>query len=1061
MSFVTEKIEPGILGVRVVDDTAVNIVGATPDGDGGDLLSTQLARLRIDVDTATAGTNRPISNSFITFRASVTINNANLALYNGISALYTATVDQNIFVNLPTAAHIATAAIPYPIRLEFTHLGGTSRGLDNVMIVNRLTGEEDIQTRVNGDQAFTTLHVTNGVLLEKAAADAKWIETRFAVDPSETLLPTGLFTLRNDFVISDIANVSTILASATIARGDAFLVITGGSYFGTTVADGDVIVAEQAAPSLLTSSTGWLIVRNTNNAATTTENVLLLSNFARSGIRFDGNRNVFINEANVNIDIFEASIFPYTQVFALDSADDTGPTLITVDLSGSVPAFTFPDLVGGRVEISIQYRAVRTGSITPGLRALRLTWTSAAITMTFDATGLSSTNGIATLATTIPDVDYSGITGVAPDVIEQDMEWRGTLYSGVFLITALRNTRTGPLHDPITALAQTAAGNAIAVTTAAIADLEAGVGENARQFQALEPRLSPIRTIRNEVDDVQDVFFGQLSGGSAGNLANYTRVDPDHATFTLDGTGVFIVVGTQHAHDLFNLTDGSTVQLSRAGALGNARLSIEASFTDTLDGVAQTFFVFLYGSNTIGDVVQVREPVTSTVAAWQNDIDILRAAVAQINAQLGSNVLLTMSPATQSWLANDLSIVDVTTPVFTPTGFNGSFSTDGSQAFFREDRLSDIPASGFQQTQAMVNVAGRRGRKTIFMPMSGHLESQGTMIQSFGGDLPSGPVLMVRDGGEVKVRRFLPATPSGSRSVTRRPTPAGRVGDWFRVIGHDPVNNQPIATEIDFTENLPQVSTAVNTRVRWAANGQVGTPVALGVFAGGDANLIGSAVLTLSNGQLVDVTASYRAATRDIEVQFVPRASPGTFFIFDYDVQMDWTETVDTPATTASSELVFAGNYVVGQILPLLFGPSNTRTDGSATNLVIATPTAEIDTGYSYNDLFSSTDSGALQTIQPSGNYLRPEIDQQIDDVSTTEGVANRLFQRRLTAFNDLFTQDFTSAAVATIDTRMAGVDDADNPVGFGTGLILESPDGVKWELEVSNDGTISAKDLP
>ncbi|MCA8835722.1 MAG: hypothetical protein K8953_11635, partial [Proteobacteria bacterium] len=459
------------------------------------------------------------------------------------------------------------------------------------MFVQIVGGEDQINTRANGLQNQTTLFVSDGVLLEKASATDVWEETRFAVDPSQTLLPTGLFTLRNDFIIADIALIEETLATATIARGDAFLVELGGVYFGTTIADGDVIVAESADPSLLISSTDWLIVRNTNNAGAAGINSLLLSNFVRSGIRFDGNRNVFVNEANVNIDIFNASIFPYTQVFALNAAQDTDPTLITVDLSSAVPSFTFDDLVGGKVEISIQYRAVRTGARTPALRDLRLIWTAAAITMTFSALGLSSTNGVATLTTTIPDVDYSSIIGVAPDTIEQDMEWTGSLYSGVFVITALRNTRTGTLHDAIVGLVNVAAANAIQITNAAVADLEAGVGANTREFTALEPRLSPLRTIRNQVEDVTDVFFGQASGGSGGNLGNYTRVDPDHASFTLTGTSVFIVVGTQHAHIALNVTEDFSVELSPSNALGNPRLSVEASFSAEINGVQQTLFV--------------------------------------------------------------------------------------------------------------------------------------------------------------------------------------------------------------------------------------------------------------------------------------------------------------------------------------------------------------------------------------------------------------------------------------------------------------------------------------
>ena len=91
------------------------------------------------IDGAIATLQNTILNSgraFVRFNDGFTIDNTNLATFEGKNIIYTAKNDKPTTsgtapdVFLPTDADISAAGETYPVTFEFTHLGGTVR-IDN------------------------------------------------------------------------------------------------------------------------------------------------------------------------------------------------------------------------------------------------------------------------------------------------------------------------------------------------------------------------------------------------------------------------------------------------------------------------------------------------------------------------------------------------------------------------------------------------------------------------------------------------------------------------------------------------------------------------------------------------------------------------------------------------------------------------------------------------------------------------------------------------------------------------------------------------------------------
>lgn len=1021
-----------------------------------ELLSAILVQLRTDVNAlVNAGTNTPLSSSFVTFQDSLTINAATIVLYNGISAIYTSLTDKSTFINLPTDAQIASASIPYPVVFEFTHLGGQSRGNDNLLLVNVIEGEDGIATPSNAVQRFTTLRFGDVSVFEKTSATANWTEVRSAAQEG---LPSGLFTLRGDFVIDDITAIATQLADATISQGDAFLVEKGGNYFGTTIGDQDVIVAANNNPSLLTTSTDWLVVRQTANASVTPDNTLLLSSFTRSGIRFDGNRNVFVNESNVIMDTNTSGDQGSTAFIAITPSFD-GSTNQTLDLVTS--PFQWSDLIGGRLALDVEFGAIQTSGSLPQLVSIVFRYQDASgtgTTFTFPLTNLSASFGRRTVSINIPNANYVGILNRSVSSVVLNVRFSGQSFSGQVTFHRFVNTRTGTLHDPIFEIAATAAANAVAPVRAQVNTLLSGAGVDASTLADLERRSSPLRSVQSFVTDPGDAFFQSTTASASfpSSLTGLTRVDPDHNIFTTTSALLFVAVRSSVSHVFRNITQDQQFPLTAAEGQTNASLDLGASFL--VNG--ESYFVFLVSNLGIGNEVTVLETSSSQVVAWQNDIDNLNADVEQIRQALRVDPILNLPRETISWLTNDFVITQQETTTLVPSPLNAGFDPNGLQAFFAQ--TGPVPArAGAEQNTAAVNAApaARRGRKLVYLPLTNQADGQ-TLIQGQFVTNSGTVNLVVRDGTNVAIRRFLPAVPQTTRTVTRRPVPANTVAtDWFLIPLGSGSTREPLDDQLTFVSNLPNTSSTVTLHYRYVSNGQAGPELTLDLLnAGGPNDTVANATISLPNGQTITMVWLWSVSRRVLEVQLSPNADAGTRFIFDVEVRPEWTETITTPARSASSELIPAVTFGGSGSIPVFFSPSlPTRTNMDASTMLVAIDDTLIDTGYALSQLFGGTDNGHLN------------IDAGVDDapveVYDWEGTLNtdlsqQIFSARALPYGGLFTEDHGSLTLARTDTQLEAVDAAGNPVNLASGLILESPTSLRFELQVDDAGNLSTTEI-
>ncbi len=1115
--FTTLRIRAGEDGGSTAVDTEVDVLNA--EGEVQSKLSATLDLLRADVDKAIEEeSNRPPSNGLVTFKDSFTINAATLVLYNGLSALYTATANKSTIVTLPTDAAIAASNIPYPIRLEFTHIGGSSAGNDNLLLIQTQAGEDRITTRTNGVQTFVSLNRNTISVFEKTSIDSTWDESRFAANPSEFVLPGGLFRLRNDKVIANIEDVATELADLVppILRGDAFLVTTGGDYFGTSIGNGDHIGAEIDDPDLTTASTDWAILRNTRNSVRVTNGQqLFLQNFTQDGIRFDGSRNIFVHEDNVIIETIEANNVPYTVNYVLAPNVD-GDTAHIVDLAALwAPAFTFSDLLGGPLTVDIQTvqtDGTSTTGFTPEQRMLRIGWTLAGFTFDLPLTNLSVTDGRAFTFTELLNVDYSSIFNVAPDVLELHLTWRGLSFSGTLTLHSLINTREGPLHEPVVNLIDQRLTNATNALDARFSELQRGVGDNTAMFAGLEPRLNKLIQIVVEATDTVDVFFLSNPSGTSiapATLAGFRATPVGQTDFVVFSSSGFLAVGTQHTHDysITTTNDPSGVgpnTLSSAAANSDPRISVERSITadiDTSTGEPATtstlpenretrsFFIYSIDFTDLNISFQnvgrlrVTRTRTATVAETAHRVDLLTKAVADIMLMLRGNAMFNLAPEKQSWLTNDLSIrTEEVVSAFVPTRFNRSFSDDGSQVFFKQS--SDAPldlVTGMQpSTPINANVLGaisRRGRKLVYLALASQAQGSTLLI----GSEPNARAILAYELGNVVTYRFVPAIPEGTHTEVGYPRPSlTQRHDWIFVRGQDPITFVGASTDVPLVDGFPPVPLTVsfefqaltNARLLRDSNGVIIPPFTLTLDNIGGPNLKELRHAFVLPDQMPISGEPDRTATVNILIRYVPGINrilvgftPDDFqtrpWLYDYQFRAQWTRQITTPSVPASRESVTLGPFVPNTVFPVMIGPSNTlRVNSDDSTIVIAGPNGEVDTGYSYNGAFGNNGTGTLIARQAPNTEGNSEfLDYQGADPHQT--IVSQLVTQLSALDRGLFTEDYDEKVVAVFDTQMEAVTPNDTPVKLGSQLFLSSPapDNTEFEVVINNDGVVSGND--
>ena len=133
--------------------------------------------------------------AFVRFNDGFTIDNTNLATFEGKNLIYTAKNDKPITgttrpdVFLPTDADIAAAGEAYPVTFEFTHLGGTTVS----------TTTNIVRLFFGGNIVFTLLR-DQVVIVSKPGVGMDYEFTSAQFDPNNVFLPAGVFNLKKDTV---------------------------------------------------------------------------------------------------------------------------------------------------------------------------------------------------------------------------------------------------------------------------------------------------------------------------------------------------------------------------------------------------------------------------------------------------------------------------------------------------------------------------------------------------------------------------------------------------------------------------------------------------------------------------------------------------------------------------------------------------------------------------------------------------------------------------------------------------------------------------------------------
>ena len=970
----------------------------------------------IDVlDSAVATLQNTIFNSgrsFIRFNDGFTIDNANLSTYEDKNIIYTAKNDKPIDsatrpdVTLPTDADIAAAGELYPITFEFTHLGGTARSTTTNLVRFFFEGAQIGQ--ILRDDAAVIVKTGVGIPYEITTGN---------FDPSDTLLPTGVFNLKVDTPISNIATIAVELAGVSVIAGDAYLVSIGGTWSGFTIPNDSILVATVNAPSLLdsTNNNDWLLL---DNPRVNAKSAALLANFDQDGILFSSTRNIQVDPSNVLEFNSIATGTPATREIGTNS-QGAGRSIVFPN----VP-IQFDDLVGGRLLINLNFNVTSVTGFSPAFNSVRLTYPGG-IVFDFPVTG-TPINGNFMAGIDIPNIDYSS-------ALNQDctltlfFDFFGASFFGNYTVSNVINTSTGRLHDAISSLIVSESMPIEARLQAQIDSITGEVGSDEASFAAIQDRISPYRNNVSLSPDVNVRYLDSTGSDAFPAISAMTAVNPLNTQYTLGNTAVFIAVATGVEQAVMN---GATqTLLTSANAQSDPNLELGES--GTFEG--RTYFVYRLSNQAVSDVIQTFDLNFVQVVAWQDDINTLDAAISRIDSEL-EHAALNLSDDFIQVLDNSVTVTEESNPTILATEYNKSFSTNDTQTVFYETNPK-TPSAGTHASDAI----SASSTKLVVIPED-HAFADGVILQATDGTTPT--TLVNFFGGQLVANVFVPSVGPGSKTVTVHPAPANQVQrDWYSIPLHTP-SFAAEADELFFTRDVPVSATTLNFRYRYDANGGHGADQSINLVItdiNQDASV--SATLSLPDGESVSVGFDWQAGQRRIRVTGNPFASDPNFFIFDMEVGVTFTETRTTPATPATTRPVTIGlQRATGQDAVIATKVS------SGGNLILVGDNAEVDTNYAMTTLFGGALAGNLIVSTEIGIYLNyTQFTPSAQTVVSLEDHAT------LPQFG-LFTTEYTSATVVTFDTQLEAKDSAGETIKLGQELILiDTSDGDRYQITIAN----------
>ena len=594
-------------------------------------------------------------------------------------------------------------------------------------------------------------------------------------------------------------------------------------------------------------------------------------------------------------------------------------------------------------------------------------------------------------------MDYSG-------AINQDATIRlfynfsGVSWNGKYTINGLINTSTGSLHDSVLRLAETAAQQSATIINTRIDTLVGDIDEEGNAIADLNLRASRFRE-----DQINEPYINTRWLNSTGSdnpptdIGTMNDVDVASPRFSLTGTDAYIAsesvdTATGGAYTLLNRTNTTSIPLDDSDP--------NVEVLESLSFEGKTWFVYRVSNLTAGDVYELDQTRFVRVVAREEDIKTLFANSARVDAEL-EHALLNLSDPVIEVFENEVSVDVETVPTVVPNDYNRSFSATGLQTIFYPDPATTF-TGGFTRTPAIKdNPAAREYRKLVYL---GDSIPTGTLLRAF--DTAQNIDLVTFDGSQAVVKVFVPATSGGSTTVTVRPTPQNQVvKDWY-FISTKTSDLRPIANELFFVNNVPTVSSTLNINYRYDANGGHGATISTTLAGvGGGSDVSTTVNLALPDGESITLIIDWQASQNRIRVEAIPNSSGSGLFIFDVEVGLNFTETRTIPAQPATTRNAFLGRATDVSVIA-------TKPSDDDTKLVIVSGDVEVNTNYTYAQLFGGTDSGYLEA---AGDIQMLDYQEFLPSVSTVTSLRQHSTLPQL----GLFTTQYSDQTTLVFDTQV------------------------------------------
>ncbi len=970
--------------------TARGLVGSTVPVITNNEFTGVLNRIQTLENTAFSS-----GRAFIRFNDGFTIDRNNIAQFEDRNIIYTAKNDKPFDsstrpdINLPNDTEIQAAGETYPVVFEFTHLGGSGVFQDR-NVVRFFLGGTELQ-RILREQV--------AIVIKPAAGQDYQFQTG-GFDPNNSILPNGVFNLKRDTPIDNIANITAELSGLTIVAGDAYLVGIGGSWSGLTVPDGSVLVALVNNPSTADSATNndWLLL---DNPRVNAKSAALLANFDQDGIEFNASRNINVNPSNVNEFNSMATGTPLTRQLLTNTQGFN--RLIRFD---NAP-IQLSDIVGGALDMLISIDTVSSSGFALEPLSLELVYPGG-ISFMFPLNSVQLDAGQFRLSINIPNIDYSAAFNQNAS-LRFRFNFRGAVYNGSYTIHALMNTSVGSLHDPIVQLIGRETARVESSLNQQIENVIGAVDDESRSLAAISDRISPYKTLTITAPEVF-ALYNDSSGVDPfpTDLSTLNDVSADNPQFVVNSTAAFIAVPAPGNFVLKDLT-ASTVL-----ALDNSEAAVDLGESLAFEG--RTYFVYRVTGLTSGNSFEIDKSTQERVVAWQSDLDNLGADIARIDAEL-EHAALNLPDDVVQVLDNELTVTEESTPTIIPSEYNKGLAGTASQVVFYEPS-ANTPSGGVLASRPINENTGDQARRKLVYIDSGTTYNNQAYLSAFDGT--TGRDLIRYVNGVFNAQVFVPAKSAGTSTETIYPAPSNRVsgeGIWQRVPALTFVNGIPVAEadEIFFTRNVPSQAVTLNIQYRGHANGNVfgaGSATLAGV--GGASDVFTTFVLNDGSEQAT-VEVLYRAAHRDIRVSVTERVNTGLPTINDVEVILSFDETRVVPATPATvREVAIEFEHPGGQVFAIKPSASG--------NLIIVGDRTEIDTGYTYTTLFGASETGHLILGAQTGVFLNYEDFEPI--ASTVTDLENHASLPQRGLFSTQYTRETLLNISVTIKPQGINVGD-------------------------------------